>query len=591
MCLVALLLAGFFVAWTYQIWCGMGTAGKRTPQMWAMYITTFVFWIGIGHAGTLISAVLYLFRARWRTSIYRGAEAMTIFAVMTAGLFPLIHAGRMWFAYFLLPYPNQRYLWPNFKSPLVWDVFAISTYLSISTVFFIVGLVPDIAALRDASTGWRRRIYGMLALGWEGSDRQWRHYRRAYGLLAALATPLVLSVHSVVSWDFAMALVPGWHSTLFAPFFVDGAIFSGFAMVLMLVLPMRHFFDLHAYIQDRHLDVMAKLILVTGLVLTYFYICELFTSLVQRRSLREGLAVLEADGDVLVGAVDHVLLQLRRAAHPLLEAGPHEPGHPLRRVDPGPDRDVVRALQHHRAVARPRLLPVHLGHLRADASTDSTIIDRQLRLVLPAVPRLHQADAVAVDRRGEGDDPAADEGHGACRPPLRPSSASSPTSTPRCGPWRSCSAKGYHDLTVYTPVPVHEIEDVVERDRPVSRVRLFTLIGGLTGIASAWILTSWTSLQWGLIMGGKLQPVSGAASAGLAPPYVIITFELMILFGGIATVIGMVVLGRLPQFRPSPSYDPRFTNDRFGVAVHCAPERAASVREILRGAGAEEVRA
>ena len=253
MCFVALLLAGFFGAWAGQVWWGMGMAGKRVPQMWAMYITTFVFWIGIGHAGTLISAILYLFRARWRTSIYRGAEAMTIFAVMTAGLFPLIHAGRMWFAYFLLPYPNQRFLWPNFRSPLVWDVFAISTYLSVSTVFFIVGLVPDIAALRDASTGWRRRIFSMLALGWEGSDTQWRHYRRAYGLLAALATPLVLSVHSVVSWDFAM--------------------------VLILILPMRHFFNLHAYVTEKHLDAMGKLILVTGLVLTYFYICEIFTSL------------------------------------------------------------------------------------------------------------------------------------------------------------------------------------------------------------------------------------------------------------------------------------------------------------------------
>jgi Ni/Fe-hydrogenase subunit HybB-like protein len=275
---VALILAAGILAWTGQIWWGMGMAGKRTPEMWAMYITTFVFWIGIGHAGTLISAILYLFRARWRTSIYRGAEAMTVFAVMTAGLFPLIHAGRMWFAYWLLPYPNQRYLWPNFRSPLVWDVFAISTYLTISVVFFSVGLFPDIAALRDMSTGWKRRIYSVLALGWEGSDSQWRHYQRAYGLLAALATPLVLSVHSVVSWDFAMALVPGWHSTLFAPFFVDGAIFSGFAMVLVLIIPMRHFFRLQAYLTDRHLDAMAKLILVTSLVLTYFYVCEAFTA-------------------------------------------------------------------------------------------------------------------------------------------------------------------------------------------------------------------------------------------------------------------------------------------------------------------------
>jgi molybdopterin-containing oxidoreductase family membrane subunit len=276
--IAAALLLCFVLGLTWQVALGLGTTGLRTPQYWALYITDFVFWIGIGHAGTLISAILFLFRARWRTSIFRAAEAMTIFAVMTAGLFPLIHVGRLWFVYFLFPYPNQRGLWPNFKSPLLWDVFAVSTYLSISTVFFIVGLIPDIAALRDVSTGWRRRIYAMLALGWEGADSQWRHYRRAYGLLAALATPLVLSVHSVVSWDFAMALVPGWHSTLFAPFFVDGAIFSGFAMVLILVLPMRHFFRLHAYIQDRHLDAMGKLILVTGLVLTYFYVCEAFTS-------------------------------------------------------------------------------------------------------------------------------------------------------------------------------------------------------------------------------------------------------------------------------------------------------------------------
>jgi molybdopterin-containing oxidoreductase family membrane subunit len=278
MTVCALLLLCLVLALTWQLWMGLGSTGLRVPQMWALYITNFVFWIGIGHAGTLISAILYLFRARWRTSIFRAAEAMTIFAVMTAGLFPLIHVGRLWFAYFLFPYPNQRLLWPNFKSPLMWDVFAVSTYLSISTVFFIVGLIPDVAALRDGTRGWRRRIYGWLSLGWEGSDRQWRHYLRAYGLLAALATPLVLSVHSVVSWDFAMALLPGWHSTLFAPFFVDGAILSGFAMVLVLVLPMRRFFHLEPYIAERHLDALAKLLLVTSLVLTYFYICDAFTS-------------------------------------------------------------------------------------------------------------------------------------------------------------------------------------------------------------------------------------------------------------------------------------------------------------------------
>ncbi|MBI2468244.1 MAG: polysulfide reductase NrfD [Candidatus Rokubacteria bacterium] len=278
MSFIALTLAGGVLAWVMQIYYGIGMAGKRNPQMWAMYITTFVFWIGIGHAGTLISAILYLFRARWRTSIYRGSEAMTIFAVMTALLFPVIHLGRMWLPYWLIPYPNDRFLWPNFRSPLLWDVFAISTYFTISAVFFYVGLIPDIAALRDGASGLRRRIYAALALGWQGSDREWRHYRRAYGLLAALATPLVVSVHSVVSWDFAMALLPGWHSTLFAPFFVDGAIFSGFAMVLVLLLPMRYYFSLFPYITDRQLDAMAKLILVTSLVLTYFYACEGFVS-------------------------------------------------------------------------------------------------------------------------------------------------------------------------------------------------------------------------------------------------------------------------------------------------------------------------
>ena len=276
--LAAALLGCFVAGLAWQVYVGLGVTGLRTPEYWGLYITNFVFWIGIGHAGTLISAILYLFRARWRTSIFRASEAMTIFAVMTAGLFPLIHVGRLWLVYFLFPYANQRSLWPNFRSPLMWDVFAVSTYLTISAVFFIVGLIPDVAALRDATAGWRSRIYGWLALGWTGSDRQWRHYHRAYGLLAALATPLVLSVHSVVSWDFAMALIPGWHSTLFAPFFVDGAILSGFAMVLVLVLPMRYYFRLYPYITDRHLDALAKLLLVTSLVLTYFYLCDGFTA-------------------------------------------------------------------------------------------------------------------------------------------------------------------------------------------------------------------------------------------------------------------------------------------------------------------------
>jgi molybdopterin-containing oxidoreductase family membrane subunit len=256
---------------------GLGLAGYVPPGMWLVYITNFVFWVGIGHAGTLISAILFLFRSPWRTAVYRSTEAMTVFAVMTAGLFPIIHIGRQWIFYWLLPYPNQRYLWPNFKSPLIWDVFAISTYLTVSTTFLVVGLVPDIAAVRDKVTGWRQKLYRICSLGWTGADSQWRHYTRGYLYLAALATPLVLSVHSVVSWDFAVSIVPGWHGTIFAPYFVAGAIYSGVGMVLTLLIPLRRVLRLeHMINPEYHFDNLAKLTLLTGSILFYAYLMEYF---------------------------------------------------------------------------------------------------------------------------------------------------------------------------------------------------------------------------------------------------------------------------------------------------------------------------
>jgi Ni/Fe-hydrogenase subunit HybB-like protein len=257
--------------WGYQMLFGMGVAGIRHPVGWGVYITDFVFWVGIAHSGTLISAVLFLFRAKFRSRFNRSAEAMTIFAVMTAGLFPLIHLGRSWFAYWLFPYPNQRELWVNFRSPLVWDVFAISTYLTVSAVFFLVGLVPDLAVVRRHATGIRKKLYSALSLGWVGSARQWIHYNRLYVFLAALATPLVISVHSVVSWDFAMSIVPGWHTTIFAPYFVAGAIFSGTAMVLTLMIPMRKILRLEDHISIDHFESLAKILLFTSLIVAYAY--------------------------------------------------------------------------------------------------------------------------------------------------------------------------------------------------------------------------------------------------------------------------------------------------------------------------------
>ena len=266
---------------TYLIANGIGVWGLNNSVGWAFDITNFVFWIGIGHAGTLISAILLLFRQRWRTSINRSAEAMTIFAVMCAGLFPLLHMGRPWDAYFILPYvPNQHGpLWINFRSPLVWDVFAISTYLTISLVFWYLGMVPDLATLRDRVTGRiKRLVFGALSLGWSGSHRTWHRYEMVSLVLAGLATPLVLSVHSIVSMDFATSLLPGWHTTIFPPYFVAGAIYSGFGMVLMLLILTRTTMHLERFITIRHLDAMAKVLLLTGSIVGYAYASEFFAA-------------------------------------------------------------------------------------------------------------------------------------------------------------------------------------------------------------------------------------------------------------------------------------------------------------------------
>jgi Ni/Fe-hydrogenase subunit HybB-like protein len=272
-----------FSAVGYLFWQGVGVWGNNSPVFWAWDITNFVWWIGIGHAGTLISAVLYIFRQKWRTGINRAAEAMTIFAVICALLFPGIHVGRPWLAYYMFPFPNQMAIWPNFKSPLIWDLFAVSTYFTVSLMFWYTGLLPDLALLRDRAVRMtakgattRARIYGFLALGWRGSNRHWQNYERAYLILAAISTPLVLSVHSVVSFDFATSVLPGWHTTIFPPYFVAGAIFSGFAMVMTLMLVVRAVYGMQSLITLKHLELMNKFILLTGSLVGYSYGMEFF---------------------------------------------------------------------------------------------------------------------------------------------------------------------------------------------------------------------------------------------------------------------------------------------------------------------------
>ncbi len=273
----ALMLGMLSFMLTYQISTGVGVWGNMHPVMWAWDIVNFVWWIGIGHAGTLISAILFLLRQRWRTAVNRAAEAMTIFAVMCAGIYPALHVGRAWYDWWLFPIPNTNSIWPQFRSPLMWDVFAVSTYFTVSVLFWYMGLIPDLAVMRDrAKTKIRQFTYGLFAMGWTGSNRHWSNYEKAYLLLAGLSTPLVLSVHSIVSLDFSVSQLPGWHTTIFPPYFVAGAVFSGFGMVLSLLIPLRSIFKLEDLITMRHIDLMCKVTLATGSIVGYAYGMEFF---------------------------------------------------------------------------------------------------------------------------------------------------------------------------------------------------------------------------------------------------------------------------------------------------------------------------
>jgi len=264
-------------AWTVQLTTGLGVAGLNRPVMWGFYIINFVFWVGLSHSGTMVSAILRLSQANWRRPILRGAEAMTVFTVTVAAMFPLIHLGRSWKLLYFLPIPNLQGLWPNFRSPLLWDIMAINTYILGSSLFLYLGMLPDLAVVRDRSEGFRKTLYGILAMGWRGTAREWQVYAKASTLMAALIIPVAVSVHSIVSWDFAMTLVPGWHSTIFAPYFVIGAIFSGIAAVITLMLILRRAFRLENYLRPEHLDNMGKLLLVISLLWSYVYFAEVLT--------------------------------------------------------------------------------------------------------------------------------------------------------------------------------------------------------------------------------------------------------------------------------------------------------------------------
>ena len=602
-CDVAVLAFGVF-CWGYQISAGLGVTGLAHPVGWGVYITNFVFWVGIAHSGTLISAVLFLFRARWRTSVARSAEAMTIFAVMTAGLFPIIHLGRAWNFYWLLPYPNQRDLWVNFQSPLVWDAFAISTYFAVSLMFWYVGLIPDLAAARDRTEGVRRKLYGFFALGWQGTDGQWHHYAAAYGLFAALATPLVVSVHSVVSWDFAMSLVPGWHSTIFAPYFVAGAIFSGLGMVLTLIIPLRHVFGLHAYVTADHFDNLGKLLIVTSLILTYSYVSEFFIAWYSANPYERSIFWFRAAGDY---APLFWLMVACNCAVPLLLFRRSIRTHTgwlfgislLVNVGMWLERFViiVSSLAHEfDPSAWGGYLPswvevgVTLGSfawfflffllfVRFLPLVSLAEVKEQLPPQDPTTVRVStvgafQAGGTSARREGRVEDGRSSKGRSEAGLVGVFRHADALTDA-----IRTLRRDGHSVLRVVAPFPSHTIEAALPKRK--SSVRYFTLAGGLLGCAAGFALPTYTAMDWPLQTSAK--PIVAL------PAFAVIAFELTILFGAVATLIGLFVNARLPAKSPAVRHDPRFSEDRFGLFVACDAEQRDMVRTMLSTDGAEEV--
>lgn len=576
----------------YLFWVGTGIWGIQVPVAWGWAIVNFVWWVGIGHAGTLISAILFLCRQRWRTSINRLAEAMTIFAIMCAGLFPAIHVGRPWVEYWLAPYPNQMGLWPQFRSPLLWDAFAVGTYFAVSLLFWYVGMVPDLASLRDrARTRARQVFYGLLALGWRGSNRHWHVYERTYLLLAALATPLVLSVHSVVSFDFAVSNVPGWHSTIFPPYFVAGAIFSGMAMVATLLIPARRFFGLKDFVTPRHLDNMAKLILATGLMVALAYLVEFVHSLHGGDPVEGFVFLYRARGDyawaywtmmICNVAVPQVLWlrNCRRNPGVLLAVGI------LVNVGMWFERFVIVV-----SSLSADYLPSSWGYYRPTwvdvltfAGTFGLFFTCFL-LFCRYLPMLAMAELKPLLPREKQ---RAEERSAPAPEPLRPAGPVAGVLAEFATPealLRAAAAlrdAGFGKWDAHTPYPVHGLD----RAMGLARTRLpwLVFVAGLFGCALG------LGVQWYTNAHDYPHLVSGKPFFSL-PANIPVAFELTILFAAFGAVLGMLALNRLPQLHHGLLARPRFrrvTDDGFFIAVDAADPRFELGRTaaLLRAQGA-----
>lgn len=595
---LAILGAGvgvFLIIWLYQIKTGMGVTGLNNPTGWGVYIANFVFWVGIAHSGTLISAILYLVRAKYRDAVSRSSEAMTIFAIAIAGLFPLIHLGRFWVFYFILPYPSERQIWPNFISALLWDVTAVFTYFTVSLIFFYVGLIPDLAAAREhfrqtkGESHLRTKIYRFLSMGWHGASSQWRHYSRAYLYFAGIATPLVVSVHSVVSWDFAMSLLPGWHTTLFAPYFVAGAIHSGLAMVLVLMIPMRKLLRLESIIKINHFEKVAQTMLVTAAIIGYSYLVlplitwysgdiydiqfekwratqtwawaywgiiilnVLIASLFGFSKIRRNLKWLFIIGIVVVTGmwIERFFLVSSSQMHDFL---PHNWGS----YKPTIFEITITAgsfcLFFFLFVSFTKILPV----IPLTDFKTRTIIDEleknRIELVTTKITHFEKKSIVYT---------------GYYKDPVNVLQAI-----------KELIKTGYTSMEVFTPVKMATLLKIMDYTK--SPVALWTFLGGITGTVSGFALTIYCALTNSLIVGGK-HPVS-------IIPYVVISFELTILFAAIANLIALIHYTSLRNADIPMGYDPRFVLDTFGIAVCCRHVDENPVKEIFNNTGALETK-
>jgi Ni/Fe-hydrogenase subunit HybB-like protein len=580
--------------WLYQTKVGLGVANIHQPVDWGVYIANFVYWIGIAHSGTLISAILFLVRAKWRDSVSRATEAMTIFAIATAGLFPMVHLGRFWVIYYMLPYPSERHIWPNFTSPLIWDILAVSTYLTVSLIFFYFGLIPDVASFRDKcemSLGlnhWKTRLYQILASGWSGAGGAWRHYGRSYLYFAALATPLVISVHSIVSWDFAMSLLTGWHNTLFAPYFVAGAIHSGLAMALVLLVPMRRLLNLKQIIKIEHLEAVAKTMLVTTAIIAYSYAIEPFMAWYSGDRFEIQFMTWQVTGWTapiywslfffnVLAPLSFIFKSVRSNVRSLFAIGILvNIGMWLERVM------IVTAATSHDFMPH-NWTSYFPSPIEIMITIGSFCFFFFFYLVfaklLPTVPTADlkgrigemQMEGIIVQER-----PAAK---------IKKVSRGLPAVTGiynNAGSLFKAVKKAvdaeFQKLEFFSPVKLPQLERLLGYEK--SPVRFWTLAGALSGLIGGFWLAIGTANVNALIVGGK-QPVS-------LIPFCIVGFEGLILMGSLANLFGFFVHTRSFHRKNMP-YDRRYSQDTFALKVSCDTCELEKLKHIMAETNPEEM--